>query len=700
MARTDSFSDGFFGSDIDFDDATMQMVDEYDVFQPEIDVTCVANSGDDPFLDGANGNPEEEEEIPSSQGEADAVGLYAIGDIHGECKLVARLNANDLDPAILGDYPSSSQSPLRNASPSAGAFKRTSSRQLKNLGPPVPAPIFPSKLPSPSKRSVHVAGFDDDDPEKETDIDFGAYVNPIPAAVGFASASAVLADPDIPTFMPASQVPIDRSELASASVRSKPAVKSSIKLAGGGGAIKPISAEAIKASADKLMGYQKDTRWKPQARLRTMLPPVKPVGEPIHETVEPAREPVEPAPLLEDEEKDVNIDFSALVNPTIGFTSASANMTYDDSMPTFMPASQVPIDRSELASTRTSLKPSAKLEIKLAGGAGGLKPLTEDEIKASAEKLMAYQQDTKWKPQARARVPRLTSAVKPAPVPQTSDRSISEFDATNLDDSGVGLLEPIDGPEMLAAIDSTKGKGKQRAVTPPPRILSNPTSPSRSILRPMENLSDAGPTENPGEVLQPTGAASRPNIGPAVPRVVPLRESENPFSARAQLAATPVHRSISAFKTPIRPTSISRSSTETPSESTIQTPLFSQVTPSTQTSNLSQAGPSTLYRLGLSQRKPKTKGPAFTTPFKRGMAPGEKGREMLDLKNRGTPSRVGAAVGRLPTPAKVGTPLGSGRIGVNGSGIARALEAEKQRQILERAVFDTREYARLVFYLL
>lgn len=97
MARSDSFSDGFFGSDIDFDDETMQMVDEYDVFQPEVDVTCVANSGDDPFLGGANGSPgaeEEEEEIPSSQGEADAVGLYTVRDIHGEFELSARVNAN------------------------------------------------------------------------------------------------------------------------------------------------------------------------------------------------------------------------------------------------------------------------------------------------------------------------------------------------------------------------------------------------------------------------------------------------------------------------------------------------------------------------------------------------------------------------------------------------------------------------------
>lgn len=97
MARSDSFSDGFFGSDIDFDDETMQMVDEYDVFQPEVDVTCVANSGDDPFLGGANGSPgaeEEEEEIPSSQGEADAVGLYTVRDIHGEFELSARVNAD------------------------------------------------------------------------------------------------------------------------------------------------------------------------------------------------------------------------------------------------------------------------------------------------------------------------------------------------------------------------------------------------------------------------------------------------------------------------------------------------------------------------------------------------------------------------------------------------------------------------------
>lgn len=580
---------------------------------------------------------------------------------------------------------------MDNASPSGGTFKRTSSRQLKNLGPPVSAPLFSSKSPSPSKRPVHIAGLDDGDLENEADIDFGAYVNPIPAAVGFASATAVLADPDIPTFMPASQVPINRSELASTTTGSRPTVKSSIKLAGGGGALKPISAEAIKASANKLMGYQQDKHWKPQTRLRTMLPPAKLPEQAIQETegpsrksIEPIREPTEAVPSLEGEEKEPIIDFSALVSPTIGFASASANMTYDDSMPTFMPASQVPIDRSELVSG-TSSKPLTKLEIKLAGGAGGLKPLTEEEIKASAEKLMAYQQDTKWRPQARLRAPRLASSAKLAPAPQASDFTASDADAVNPDDSGVGLLEPI-GSELLESVNSTKGKGKQRAVTPPSQLVSHPISPSRSVLRSMENFRDTRPLDDPNGVSQPVGVVLRPNTGPAGPQ----RQPENPFSTRAQLAATPVHRSIAAFKTPVRPSP----TLETPSESVVQTPLFSQVAPPTQTPSFSQAGPSTLYRLGLSQRKPKTKAPAFTTPFKRGMAPGEKGREMLDLKNRGTPSRVGAGITGLPMLVKTGTPLGNGMMGANGSGtsaITRALEAEKQRQLLERAVFDTRE---------
>jgi hypothetical protein len=87
VARSDSFSDGFFGSEIDFDDEALQMVDEYDVFQPEaeFDITCVAGAGDDPFLGRANPDTDEDEdEVPSSQGEADFGESYSIGKIHGE----------------------------------------------------------------------------------------------------------------------------------------------------------------------------------------------------------------------------------------------------------------------------------------------------------------------------------------------------------------------------------------------------------------------------------------------------------------------------------------------------------------------------------------------------------------------------------------------------------------------------------------
>jgi hypothetical protein len=94
VARSDSFSDGFFGSEIDFDDEALQMVDEYDVFQPEaeLDITCVANPGGDPFLDGANAGTDEDEdedEVPSSQGDADSGEPYTIGKIHGEFVLCA-----------------------------------------------------------------------------------------------------------------------------------------------------------------------------------------------------------------------------------------------------------------------------------------------------------------------------------------------------------------------------------------------------------------------------------------------------------------------------------------------------------------------------------------------------------------------------------------------------------------------------------
>ncbi|KAG9091748.1 hypothetical protein FS749_016309 [Ceratobasidium sp. UAMH 11750] len=230
VAQTDSFSDGFFGSEIDFDDEALQMVDEYDVFQPEpdVDVTCVANSGDDPFIDGATRDDEDEDEVPSSQGEADSGEPYTIGKIHGE-------------------YPTSSQTSMRNTSPS----RQSSAPSNRQLG----------ALPA-------LGG----DLEKEEDIDFSAYVS-MPDA-GFPPAAAVSSDSSMPVFMPASQVPIDRSELASNGTRSKPAVKSGIKLAGGGGALKPISLEDIKASAEKLTNYQRDTRWKPQARLRAMPPPV------------------------------------------------------------------------------------------------------------------------------------------------------------------------------------------------------------------------------------------------------------------------------------------------------------------------------------------------------------------------------------------------------------------------------------------
>ncbi|KAG9091090.1 hypothetical protein FS749_016802 [Ceratobasidium sp. UAMH 11750] len=630
VAQTDSFSDGFFGSEIDFDDEALQMVDEYDVFQPEpdVDVTCVANSGDDPFIDGATRDGEDEDEVPSSQGEADSGEPYTIGKIHGE-------------------HTTSSQTSIRNTSPSRQPSV-PSNRQLGAL------PTFGGGL------------------EKEEDIDFSAYV-PMPDA-GFPSTAAVPSDSSMPVFMPASQVPIDRSELASSGTRSKSAVKSSIKLAGGGGALKPISLEDIKASAEKLTNYQRDTRWKPQARLRAMPPPVT-----------PARLPVTPAPaLVEDDEKETDIDFGALVKPAVGFPSTSVNMSYDDSMPTFMPASQVPIDRSELASSSTSSKTFKKLDIQLAGGSGGLVPLTEEQIKASADKLMAYQRDTTWKPQPRAKAaPHIASSSKVVLEAQAGDSSISPLDETEVNDSGVGLLEPItDAPD-------SKSKGKRRASTPPARPIAHPSSPSRSILRSMENLNGPRP-ESLHSAPRPTDAMVGAGSRPAAP-LVHSRDSENPFSAGAQLNGTPIHRSVAPFKTPIRPTPTSRLSTDASSNSTAQT-LFSQAISSTQTPALSQTVPSTLYRLGLSQRKPKSKVPAFTTPFKPGMAPGEKGREMLDARNRATPSRVGTGLNGMLTPAKVTTPVG-GKVDTNGrgiSGITRALQAEKERQLLERAVFDTR----------
>ncbi|KAG9098302.1 hypothetical protein FRC06_006559, partial [Ceratobasidium sp. 370] len=638
VTQTDSFSDGFFGSEIDFDDEALQMVDEYDVFQPEpnADVTCVANSGDDPSIDGADPR-DDEEEVPSSQGEADSGESYTIGKIHGPS-------------SATGEYPSSSQTSIRNVSPS----RRSS---------------------APSNRRSGALPALDDGLEKEDDIDFGAYI-PMPNAAGSPSTTTVLSDPCVPTFIPASQVPIDRSELASSGTRSNPTIKSSIKLAGGGGALGPISLEDIRASAERLMNYQQDTRWRPQTRFRNMPPPVT-----------PARLPVTPAPPapVEDDRKETDIDFGALVTPAIGPSSTSVDMSYDDSTPTFMPASQVPIDRSELVSSGISSKPCKKLDIRLAGGSGGLVPLTEEQIRASADKLMAYQRDTKWKPQQRMRASHVASSSKVVPESRAGGSAISLLDETEVNDSGVDLLESVtDTPD-------SKSKGKRRASTPPARPIAHPASPSRSILRSMENLNDSQPetlhpASRPADAM--AGSGSRPTAPPIHPR-----DSENPFSARAQLNGTPVHHSIATFKTPIRPAPTSRLSTDASSNSTAPTALFSPGTSSTQTPLPSQIVPSTLYRLGLSQRKPKSKGPAFTTPFKPGMAPGEKGREMLDARNRATPSRMGTGLNGMLTPAKSATPVGGGKAGVNGSGISgitRALEAEKERRLLEKAVFDTR----------
>ncbi|KAL5640302.1 hypothetical protein ACGC1H_007540 [Rhizoctonia solani] len=590
VAQSDSFSDGWFGSEIDFDDATLQAVDDYDVFQPDMAVTCVAHSGDDPFLkDGYL--PEGEEEVPSSQGEADG-GEYAIGKVHG-------------------DY-LSSQSEARDASPT---FRCASSHNL-SLGPPIPG-LFSKETESLPDDTL--------DDTSTKDIDFGAYAS-IPDTVGFTSAETVLSDSSLPTFMPASQVPI--SDRGSTGI-SKPVVKLNIKLAGGGGAIKPITAEEIKLSANKLMAYQQDTKWKPQNRSRNMPPPVV-AAKLLAPTSLPVQDPETDSKPLE---LDENIDFGALV--TIGFAGASVD--YDDGMPVFMPASQVPIDRSELASTSASAKPTTKSNIQLAGGTGGLKPLTEDEIKASAEKLMSYQQDTKWKPQVRTRLPRLTSRATSLRIEESPSTKLNPVDA---DDSGVGLLEPVESPESTdTPIDST-GKGKQRAMLPHVEELDGTLGQANTM---------------------PEGQTTKP--------AVPLRMPENPFSARPSLG-TPV-RSTPLFSTPIRPP---RFSAQTPSELHTQAPLISQ--------SASQAVPSTLYRLGLSQRKP-NKGTGFTTPFKPGMAPGEKGRDML----RGTPVRSNG----VPTPLRSATPLRTGRVGVTGiTGITRALEAEKEKQILERAVFDTR----------
>ncbi|KAG8763946.1 hypothetical protein FRC11_008273 [Ceratobasidium sp. 423] len=613
VAQSDSFSDGWFGSEIDFDDATLQVVDDYDVFQPGVGVTCVAHSGDDPFLNDDR-LPEDEEEVPSSQGEADG-GEYMIGKVHGE-------------------HPSS-QSEARDASPSLGAFKRVSSRNL-SLGPPIPGPFF-SKETDPLSHQQGGPGPDldpEDTPAKDADIDFGAYVS-IPDAVGFTSAEATLSDPSLPTFIPASQVLISDRE----SAIPKPAAKLKIKLAGGGGAIKPITAEEIKLSASKLMAYQQDTKWKPRSR---NMPPSVPPSKPLAPTsVSPAQElKTDPNPPGDDE----NIDFSALLKPTIKFDAASAD--YDDGMPIFMPASQVPIDRSELASTSALAKPIKKSDIQLAGGAGGLKPLTKDEINASAAKLMAYQQDTKWKPQSRTRLPRLKSGTAPSRIEEPPS---SKLDSVDADDSGVGLLEPVEGLESTDTPVEPTSKGKHRAMMP------HGMSPLRSVFRPMDNLNDPRAVDNPNSTRGQTVLDDQ-STKPAVPP----RISENPFSSRPQLG-TPV-RSTPLFSTPARPIPTPRFSAQTPSELSTPAPLFSQ------SASTSQAVPSTLYRLGLSQRKPKNKGTGFTTPFKPGMAPGEKGRELL----RGTPLRTG----------------GNGTTGI--TGITRALQAEKEKQILERAVFDTR----------
>ncbi|CCO29828.1 Breast cancer type 2 susceptibility protein homolog AltName: Full=Fanconi anemia group D1 protein homolog [Rhizoctonia solani AG-1 IB] len=551
VAQSDSLSDGWFGSEIDFDDATLQAVDDYDVFQPGLD-------SNNPFLD-------DDQEVPSSQGEADGT-KYAIGKAHV-------------------NY--SSQSDGRDVSPTL-----ETKRINFNLSP---VPAFSKE----AELVPHITSLDEDIPDKDADIDFGAYVD-IPDAVGFTSAEAILSDVSLPTFMPASQVPIDRESLTFP----KSVPRLNIKLAGGGGAIKPITTEDIKASASKLMAYQQDTKWKPQFRSRTMLPPVAPVQPPVVEDADTNSRPLE------------DIDFGAFVKPNLGFTTASAD--YDaDEIPTFMPASQVPIDRSDLAST-SSIKPIKKSNVKLAGGLGGLKPLTEDEIKASAEKLMAYQQDTTWKPKARTRLPRLAAT--------------ADDPKLDPDDSGVGLLEPVKDPEQ-STLPIDTGKGKQRDMVP-------------HADEPNEQISE-------DQTIKPT----------------PLRVSGNPFSSRPQLG-TPV-RSTPLFSTPVRPIPAPQFSAQTPSDLSAQTPLFSQAAP------MSQTAPSTLYRLGLSQRKPKNKGTGFTTPFKPGMAPGEKGRDVL----RGTPVKSDVT----STPFRGATPL---RNGV--SGITRALEAEKEKRILERAVFDTR----------
>ncbi|CAE6406499.1 unnamed protein product [Rhizoctonia solani] len=611
VAQSDSLSDGWFGSEIDFDDVTLQAVDDYDVFQPGVATSCVAH-GDHPFL--TNGHLPEDEEVPSSQGEADGTG-YAIGGARVE-------------------YPSS-QSETRDASPTLEALKRVSSNNI-SLQSTIPGQIFSKEADSFPLQDALLA----EDSTKDTDIDFGAYVA-IPDAVGFTSAEVVLSDASLPTFIPASQVPIDRE---SSSVP-KPAPKLNIKLAGGGGAIKPITAEEIKVSASKLMAYQQDTKWKPQARPRTMPAPVVPVrpAPPVQDTK------VDPKP------SDENIDFGAFVKPTLGFALASVDYG-DDEIPTFMPASQVPIDRSDLASTSSSVKPIKKSNIKLAGGLGGLKPLTEDEIKASAEKLMAYQQDTKWKPQVRTRLPRLTSGVA------SSRAEGSKLDSLDPDDSGLGLLEPVEDPEPTAA-STDPGKGKQQPVVPHGR------SPLRAVLRLMENLNNTRVADDLNDVHEQVDPAPE---GQSIKPAVPLRISDNPFSSRPQIG-TPV-RSTPLFNTPIRPIPAPRFSALTPSELSAQIPSFSQNT------SMSQTAPSTLYRLGLSQRKPKNKGTGFTTPFKPGMAPGEKGRDML----RGTPIRSNGG----PTPLRDDTPLRSSATGI--TGITRALEAEKEKQILERAVFDTR----------
>ncbi|ELU39385.1 BRCA2, oligonucleotide/oligosaccharide-binding domain-containing protein [Rhizoctonia solani AG-1 IA] len=608
VAQSDSLSDGWFGSEIDFDDATLQAVDEYEVLQPEIDVQYVAR--DDPFLN--NGHLPEDEEVPSSQGEADGT-KCVIDGVFSECL--------------------SSQSEARDASPCLEAFGHSSSPHRS----PGPGPRSPKK----AEYLPHREGlFGEDVPTKDIDIDFSAYVS-TPGAVGFTSAETASSDPSLPTFMPASQVPIDRELIAT---MPKPAPKLNIKLAGGGGAIKPITAEEIKLSANKLMAYQQDTQWKPQIRSRVMSLPTAP-AQPL---------PQLQATKVDPSSTDENLEFGAFARPSLGF--AETNIGYEGEMPVFMPASQVSIDRSDLASTSLSVKPAKKLNIKLAGGLGSLKPLTEDEIKASAEKLMAYQQDTKWKPQIRTRLPRLTSGAA------SSRAEASKLGSLDPDDSGLGLLEPAEGPgTTVVPIDPTgtdlAGKGKQRA------IVLHGMSPPRAVLRLMENLSGTRAVDNAHEQADPVPES--PIIRRAPPRV-----SESPFTSRPQLG-TPV-RSTPLFSTPVRPISTPRFSAQAPSESPVQIPAFSQ------TVSMSQTAQSTLYRLGLSQRKPKNKGAGFATPFKPGMAPGEKGRDML----RGTP--VGS--NRVSTPLRGTMPSSNSGPGI--TGIRKALEAEKEKQIIERAVFD------------